>query len=559
MREPLDIEEASAARHPFDLVVERLRLLGGVVTSTSDVQVRATCPAHADGRPSLAVKRCDDRALLKCHAGCTLSSILGSLGLRKADLFTGERSSRVRRQVVAVYEYLDDSGALVARKKRSATKLFWWERPDPTARGGWRSGLGGLGLPGLYRRSELAGAPRVFVVEGEKAADRLRELGLVATCGPAGAGTWRTAWSEALLAAVPAGEVVVLSDNDRAGRLHAERVVADLAGVHQGPDESALQVKVVALPGLPPGGDVVDWLEAGHAGPHLLDIVAMTPSWSPEAVAQRGAERRREQAKLRMQRHRAKLRGNDGPRPNPAPDSDTMALAAVVSLLQSGQRGSARAVKTALAGTLPRAVVERALQRGLQSGVLVSEPTGFCRAMAYRLGTDIRSVTPAGTPLTGVPAALAVPKRATERIEGQKSVSHCPVTPFAVTQCERASTTLQETLENNRHTTVTEVGTLTTNTGRLPAAPSRIDGQRDAVARPMVVEASGVHDEPSKPVERRTAVERAKCCGRAGAELRCKLCRWSPTYWRAPKEPHEDSRLRATAVETRAEALVGRR
>lgn len=533
MREPLDIEEASAARHPFELVVERLRLLGGVVSFTSDVQVRATCPAHADGRPSLAVKRCEDRVLLKCHGGCSLSSILGSLGLRKADLFVGERSSSVRRQVVDVYEYLDNAGTLVARKKRSTTKQFWWERPDPTARGGWRSGLGGLGLPGLYRRSELTGASRVFVVEGEKAADRLRSLGLVATCGPAGAGTWRTAWSEALLAGAPAGEFVVLADNDRAGRLHAERVAADLTAVHaqQGPGE--LRLKVVALPALPPGGDVVDWLEAGHARQHLLDIVAVAPSWSPEAVAQRQVERRREQAKLRMQRHRARLRGTEAPRPTPLVDGDAMALAAVISLLESGQQRSARAVKKALVGTVPRAAIERALQRGVQAGVLATEPTGLCRAISYRVCSDIRGVTVAGTPCAGVRAPHGTPTLDVARIEGPETVSQCDVTPFAVTQCERASIPLQETLPNSRHTSVTNVGTPAGHAGQSQTEIlNRFDVLRPtALAGSDTAESSGgIEGQPSVPTEQVGAVESGACCGRAGAELRCKLCQWSPTY-----------------------------
>ncbi len=47
---------------------------------------------------------------------------------------------------------------------------------------------------GPYRLPELAAAdPRrsVFVVEGEKDADRLAALGAVATCNPGGAGKWR--------------------------------------------------------------------------------------------------------------------------------------------------------------------------------------------------------------------------------------------------------------------------------------------------------------------------------------------------------------------------------
>jgi hypothetical protein len=340
MGDPLNAEGVSVTRHPFDLVVERLLLLGGVITFTSDVQVRAACPAHADRRPSLAVKRCEDRVLLMCHKGCTLDSMLRRLELCRADLFVGRRSLTTLRQVVATYDYLDSSGTLLARKKRSALKSFWWEQPDATARGGWRNGLGGGGLPGLYRRPELEGASRVFIVEGEKAVDRLRGLGLVATCGPAGASTWKTAWSIDLLLAVPAAEMVVLADNDRPGQRHAARVACDLVGVR-----GELQLKVTQLPGLPAGGDVVDWLEAGHSAQDLLEIVAMTPPWSAGASAQQRKVRRAAQAKLRMQRYRARRRGDARRGPGQAPDADANALAAVVALLKHGQRGSGRAVK----------------------------------------------------------------------------------------------------------------------------------------------------------------------------------------------------------------------
>jgi hypothetical protein len=47
----------------------------------------ALCPAHADKRPSLAVKLTDDdKILLKCWCGCDVESIVSSIGLTLADL-----------------------------------------------------------------------------------------------------------------------------------------------------------------------------------------------------------------------------------------------------------------------------------------------------------------------------------------------------------------------------------------------------------------------------------------------------------------------------------------
>jgi hypothetical protein len=51
---------------------------------------RAICPAHESRHRTrtLAVFEADDgRVLVKCHAGCDVSSIVGALGLDLADLF----------------------------------------------------------------------------------------------------------------------------------------------------------------------------------------------------------------------------------------------------------------------------------------------------------------------------------------------------------------------------------------------------------------------------------------------------------------------------------------
>ena len=78
----------------------------------------------------------------------------------------------------------------------------------------------------------------MIVVEGEKDADRLRALGFVATTNPQGAGKWRPEYAEIL-----AGKrVVVLPDNDDAGRKHAGKVAASLRG-------KAASVKVLGLDG----------------------------------------------------------------------------------------------------------------------------------------------------------------------------------------------------------------------------------------------------------------------------------------------------------------------
>jgi len=48
----------------------------------------ASCPAHDDKSPSLAVRQLEDgRILLHCFGGCSVHDVLGAVGLEMADLF----------------------------------------------------------------------------------------------------------------------------------------------------------------------------------------------------------------------------------------------------------------------------------------------------------------------------------------------------------------------------------------------------------------------------------------------------------------------------------------
>ncbi len=67
----------------------------------------------------------------------------------------------------------------------------------------------------------------MFIVEGEKDVDRLRTLGFTVTCNPMGAGKWRAEYNVALTGR----NVVILADNDKPGRDHAEAVARALDGV----------------------------------------------------------------------------------------------------------------------------------------------------------------------------------------------------------------------------------------------------------------------------------------------------------------------------------------
>lgn len=115
----------------------------------------------------------------------------------------------------------------------------------------------------LYRLPDLVAADPnqlVFVTEGEKDADRLAGLGLVATNNPGGC---RLGWKEDYNDSLQDRRVVILADNDRPGARHSERIERALIGV-------ARAVVVVKLPGLKRAEDVSDWLDFRQGTPARL-------------------------------------------------------------------------------------------------------------------------------------------------------------------------------------------------------------------------------------------------------------------------------------------------
>ncbi len=155
-------------------------------------------------------------------------------------------------RVTGVYEFTDESGAVLYRTRRhehpSRPKRYTAERPD--GQGGWINGLGDTQRV-LYRLPELLAADPaapVYLVEGERKADKLAAWGLPATAIAFGCKGWRKCYAEAL-----AGRTVaILSDNDEPGRGFAETAMTAI-------EAAGGRAHLVELPGLPPAGDVIDW------------------------------------------------------------------------------------------------------------------------------------------------------------------------------------------------------------------------------------------------------------------------------------------------------------
>jgi len=179
------------------------------------------------------------------------------------------KPSKTPAKIVSTYDYRDEAGVLLMQAVRMEPKTFRQRRPDGD---GWAWSVKDVRqVP--YRLPELMAAPdaTVYLVEGEKDADRLAALGLVATTNAGGAGKWTAAHSEFLRGR----RVVVLPDNDTAGQAHAKKVLKSLRGI-------ATDVRVVELPGLPEKGDVSDWLDAGGSVETLEDMLKEAPAANAE-------------------------------------------------------------------------------------------------------------------------------------------------------------------------------------------------------------------------------------------------------------------------------------
>jgi hypothetical protein len=187
---------------------------------------------------------------------------------------------------VATYDYENEFGTLLYQSVRYFPKAFKVRRPDGNNEWVWSI----KGFPRVpFRLPELLRAPdgeTIFVVEGEKDALALAALGLTATTNLGGAtidkgnrtagnGKWLACYNEHF----HGRRVVILPDNDDAGRAHAETIARNLRPM-------ATSVKVLALAGLAEKGDVSDWLAAGGTKDDLVKLAEAMAEWiDPDPAA----------------------------------------------------------------------------------------------------------------------------------------------------------------------------------------------------------------------------------------------------------------------------------
>ena len=189
----------------------------------------------------------------------------------RLEQFGMPKAEKIERRET-VFDYTDQDGAVryqVIRIDDRTGKTYRQRRIDETTgQPAW--GMAGVtALP--YRLHELAASTQpVFICEGEKAADAVAKLGLIATTNHGGA----TKWWPSLTDWFRGRQVIILPDNDEPGERHARTVADSLVG-------TAKSIRILRLPGLPKKGDVVDWLICGGTRDQLTDLVKQTPIYDP--------------------------------------------------------------------------------------------------------------------------------------------------------------------------------------------------------------------------------------------------------------------------------------
>jgi putative DNA primase/helicase len=229
-----------------------------------------TCPRCSAGRKTAAHRKAKVLGVkIDGWGACWVCSHCNWRGPEK-----GEGNGAARNDAaIAAYPYHDERGVLIRQKFRGANKKFWWGRKLSDKK------VGIYRLPDVIKA--IAAGQRIAVVEGERDADNLWNIGVPATCSPDGAPKpgqgpkWRVAYSEMLRGA----DIVVMGDNDEQGRTHMAATACMSAGI-------AARVCTLNLaqhwPEIPEGGDISDWLEAGHTRQELIALWDQAPEWPPK-------------------------------------------------------------------------------------------------------------------------------------------------------------------------------------------------------------------------------------------------------------------------------------
>ena len=203
--------------------------------------------------------------LVRRFEGASLRSIPDTLETKFGIPKRSQTTLEPAKYLAKCYDYYNKDGILTYQVQRFEPKTFRQRKPD--GNGGWINNMNGVealpyNLPAIIQNPNKT----IFIVEGEKCADKLISLGAVATTSHGGAGNWKPE----LNAYFKGRKVVIVPDRDDAGEKHASVVTNNLIGI-------AAEIRRLDLPGLTDKQDVYDWFSNGGTVEQLRGLVKSAP------------------------------------------------------------------------------------------------------------------------------------------------------------------------------------------------------------------------------------------------------------------------------------------
>ena len=249
----------------------------------------ASCPlpghgqGHGDKNPSLSISDGDDgKPLFKCHSGCDQHELFHAIrdygllpDIEKREPLASIKPLPALQAPVLEHEWLyeDEDGEQLFIKQRFKTNTAKGKDyklvsigPDGTK----RYSMSGTRLV-PYRFPELLNAKTagrtIFLTEGEKAADALVSIGVIATSAHAGSGSWPEEITQYFAGAV----VIMVPDNDLAGWKYAHKVAAALVPVVK-------SLRILDLPVEEATDDAWEWVNVlGGTRQELVELAKVSP------------------------------------------------------------------------------------------------------------------------------------------------------------------------------------------------------------------------------------------------------------------------------------------
>ena len=245
----------------------------------------ASCPVPSHGKgngdknPSLSININDEgKPLFHCHGGCSQEEVFSTIRalnllpelLEKPDPLANIKP--IPRNILEQeWAYQDEDRQTVFVKQRykvgESGKTYRLYKVDSDGRRSTSLGDARIvpyNLPALLD-AKTAGR-NIFLVEGEKAADAIKSIGMIATTTHTGAGSWPAAITEYFAGA----QVIILPDNDVPGWQYAYKAAEAIL-----PIVKSLKVVDLGLQGQ--GDDAFEFIEAGGGRAELVALVKAAP------------------------------------------------------------------------------------------------------------------------------------------------------------------------------------------------------------------------------------------------------------------------------------------